>query len=201
MITWNSNAFLTHDPERAEENARVVEGWIKRHQFVILPEAHYTDARLATFLKRHQQFLGWGTAYGDPDKDHSTGGLLILASRRYVEESFLPPECKVVMQGRCMVLTMVSKSLPKATLQVVGVYGAAGPQGCAERRRLWGELDRHILPEDQSQCWMAGGFNFVEMSKTVSIRLAGRATARMLKSWLSFAGCVITTTLVSWSSI
>ena len=45
MITWNSNAFLTHDPERAEENARVVEGWIKRHQFVILPEAHYTDAR------------------------------------------------------------------------------------------------------------------------------------------------------------
>ena len=53
------------------------------------------------------------------------------------------------------------------------MYGAAGPQGCAERRRLWGELDRHILPEDQSQCWMAGDFNFVENEQD-RVNTAGR---------------------------
>jgi hypothetical protein len=114
MITWNSTACLAADPIKAEENAKLAEVWIRRHQFIILPEAHFTEIRLAVFLKRHQQFLGWGSAFGCPERYHSTGGLLILANRRYVEEHFLPPECTTVVQGRGLAIKLVSKAAPRA---------------------------------------------------------------------------------------
>ena len=121
VVSWNSNAFFTHDTASYNRNVKLVERWIKRHQFIILPEAHVTEVRLLNFLQRHRQFLGWQTPYGDPEKDHAAGGLLNLACRKFVEDNFHPPVCQVIQQGRGLALTFISEDVQVACLQIVGV--------------------------------------------------------------------------------
>ena len=112
---------------------------VRRHDFLILPEAHSSNARVDGFNEHYKgRYLMCATHFDGTDEQQVTsGGLAIVFSDNFLEQ-FDPMEkgrdVVEVVKGRLLLVTLRKGH---SRMQIAAVYGATGNEGPGIRARMW----------------------------------------------------------------